>query len=393
MAPSSLREEWAAEQEKLSKLSITRDELDWCVHGQFIHGLQHVASVDVSFFPDRLHAVAAVVVLTYPDMKVVYECLATFRLAVPYMAGFLAFREVPALKVMLDKVPSKFKPQVVLVDGNGVFHPRRCGSATHLGILTGLPTVGVAKDILQVGDVNAKVARIVADQLDKASDWAPLKGKSSDGQEPLAVLLRPSDAKRLLVVSAGHKISLNSAAVLTASLCKSSMPEPIRQADLRSRPAVWEWFDGVSLAKLKLGAGDLLEIDVPDLHAVDDAEPDAKRARHTRIDQEGRNQDKSSHRKKKGPLKESLVWRVKASPQECDAKAKIGSVVKEIVACEETAFESDARICNSTLPDSLLVDNWFLDDDVSSSSEVVHHSSSFWGFLTSSLCGLCVVRT
>merc|ERR1719456_922345 len=192
-----------AEQERLAKLCVETDELDWTAHGQFIEGLRHVAGVDVSFFPDGTHAVAAVVVISYPQMEVVYERCATFKLKVPYMAGFLAFREVPALKAMLEKVPSKWQPQVVLVDGNGVFHPRRCGSATHLGIVTGLPTVGVAKDILQVGDVNVSTARDIAKTLGP-SDWAPLVRDCGKG-DPLAVLLRPNAGKKTVVVSVGHK--------------------------------------------------------------------------------------------------------------------------------------------------------------------------------------------
>merc|ERR1719313_1815268 len=100
---------------------------------------------------------------------------------------------------MLDMVPEKWRPQAVLVDGNGVFHPRRCGSATHLGIVTGLPTIGVAKDILQVGDVNVSTARQVSQKLQGASDWAPLV--ADDRNEPLAVLLRPSSGQKTVVVS------------------------------------------------------------------------------------------------------------------------------------------------------------------------------------------------
>merc|ERR1712066_291728 len=95
---------------------------------------------------------------------------------------------------------------------------------------------------------------------------------------PLAVLLRPTNAKRQVVVSAGHRISLNTAVLLTTSLCKSSIPEPIRQADLRSRAAVWAWFDGTSLAKLKLGSGDLLEISVPAVQLADKVQREVERA-------------------------------------------------------------------------------------------------------------------
>merc|ERR1719313_1720645 len=164
-ASQSVRDAWVAEQSRLAKLCVDTDDLDWSLQNGSISGLQHVAGLDISFFPDGTHAVAAVVVVSYPDLEVLYEQCATFQLKVPYMPGFLAFREVPAFKAMLEKVPSKWRPQVVLVDGNGVFHPRRCGAATHLGIVTGLPTIGAAKDVLQVGDINVATARALAEKL------------------------------------------------------------------------------------------------------------------------------------------------------------------------------------------------------------------------------------
>jgi deoxyinosine 3'endonuclease (endonuclease V) len=316
-----------AEQERIAKLCVDTDSLDWSAQGEFIQGLRHVAGVDVSFFPDGLHAVAAVVVTSFPDLEVVYEHCATFKLQVPYMPGFLAFREVPALKTMLDKVPSKWKPQAVLVDGNGVFHPRKCGAATHLGIVTGLPTIGVAKDVLQVGDINVQTARAVAEKLQGPGDWAPLVG-TKDGAQPLAALLRLASGKRTVVVSGGHRVSLETAAVLTASLCKTSIPEPIRQADLRSRAAVRAWFTGRSLSKLKMskqaGAGDLLQImvrEVPEITTLGNAttitSSNKFQSECPPADCESSKQNMKKHHQKSS--KSKLVWRVKtrsAEPKE-----------------------------------------------------------------------------
>jgi deoxyinosine 3'endonuclease (endonuclease V) len=372
MASTSLRDEWVAEQERLAKLCLTSDHIDWCVHGKFVHGLRYVAGVDVSFFPDKIHAVAAVVVLSYPDMKVVYERCATFRLTVPYMVGFLAFREVPALKAMLEKVPGKYKPQVVLVDGNGVFHPRRCGSATHLGIVTDMPTIGVAKDVLKVDDVGVRVASQIASKLQEASDWAPLTRDGDVNGEPLAMLLRPNFGKKTLVVSAGHRVSLNTAVVLTASLCKSTIPEPIRQADLRSRAAVRSWFDGASLAKLKLGAGDLLDIAVPNLETSESNEPVTKRPRREQLHVEG--SGRASKRK--------LVWKVKTVQSHANSTHETATVIGD------AALDSESTRTPVT-EDSLSLDNdvVILDADEDTPSE-----SLLWRFLKTSLCGLCIAR-
>jgi len=369
-APKSLRESWVAEQERLAKYCVDTDSLDWSVHGQFIEGLRHVAGVDVSFFPDGVHAVAAVVVCSYPQMEVVYEDCATFKLRVPYMPGFLAFREVPALKAMLEKVPSKLRPQAVLVDGNGVFHPRRCGSATHLGIVTGLATIGVAKDVLQVGDVTVETAREVADKLQGASDWAPLAG-NDNSSEPLAALLRPASSKKTVVISVGHKVSLRTAVVLTASLCKASIPEPIRQADLRSRKAVRAWFEGTCLRKLKMpredGAGDLLQMMMPELNVFCNA---------TNVIEADTSKSTKKSKKHDGKVsKAKLAWRVKAVP---------------ILSADGLHTNSTEQAVAEEKCESAMI--WGKASRKASAAEDSSWSVGVWKFLRQ-LGGLCVVRT
>lgn len=243
MCPPSGCVAWETEQRRIARMAIDKDDVDWTMHGQFICGLQRVGGVDISFFPDGLHAVAAVVVLSCTSFEILYERCAIFKLTVPYINGFLAFREVPALSQLLDAVPEHFKPQVVLVDGNGLYHPRRCGAATHLGVATGLPTVGVAKTVMKVGDTGFKEARAVAETLKRASDWAPLLGHENTDGEAFAAILRPHDCKKMLVVSPGHRVSLQTAVQVVASLCLHNIPEPIRQADLRSRARVQDWID------------------------------------------------------------------------------------------------------------------------------------------------------
>lgn len=313
-ASQGVREAWVAEQSRLAKLCVDTDDLDWSLQGESIHGLRHVAGVDVSFFPYGTHAVAAVVIVSYPDMEVLYERCATFQLKVPYMPGFLAFREVPALKAMLQKVPSKWRPQVVLVDGNGVFHPRMCGSATHLGIVVGMPAIGVAKDVLQVGDVNVSTAQKLGEKLQKAGEWTPLFANRSD-EHPLAALLRPCENKKTVVVSVGHKISLNTAIHLTALLCKSGVPEPIRQADLRSRAAVKAWFEWTPLMKLKMpaqeGAGDLLQIALPEREALRNSTIHNVSSEH-----DSKTWQTLSKKDSGRTSKSKLVWRVKVSPKQ-----------------------------------------------------------------------------
>lgn len=230
-----------------------REDFGWSLSacGSKIDGLERVAGVDLSVFPDQGHGVAAVVILSFPALEVIYEKCVTVHITVPYIPSYLAFREVPAIAALLNAVPAALKPQIVFADGNGAFHPRRCGLATHLGITIGLPTIGVAKEVMKVDDVGSAVACEVAKTLKRGGDWAPLVGPS--GADPLAVLLRPSDtSSNTIVVSTGHLVSLPTAATISAAMCRSTVVEPIRQADRKSRAAVKAWLAGTHLDALEL---------------------------------------------------------------------------------------------------------------------------------------------
>jgi deoxyinosine 3'endonuclease (endonuclease V) len=244
---------WPAEQKRLAALRVDHDELDWSLteDGEFC-GLRLIAGLDLSRFPDDSYAVATVVILSFPQLDVVYERSVIVWSTVPYVRGFLAFREVPSLAALLKEVPAQMTPQIVYVDGNGAFHPRQCGAATHLGVATGFPTIGVAKKVMAVGEVNTTVARKVSRELQRGGTWAPLVASDSTS-EAVAALLRPTDGRAPpLVVSTGHRISLKTAATLTAAVCLHRVAEPIRQADLRSRQAVRSWLAGAELPTVYL---------------------------------------------------------------------------------------------------------------------------------------------
>src|SRR5262249_35699314 len=108
--------------------------------------VRFVAGADVHFVqrPDLAHAV--VLVLSYPDLRPVEVQEAEIVVTVPYRAGFLSFREIPPLLAAFERVQTH--PDLVLVDGQGIAHPRRLGLASHLGLFLEVPTVGVAKSLL-----------------------------------------------------------------------------------------------------------------------------------------------------------------------------------------------------------------------------------------------------
>ncbi|XP_040845760.1 endonuclease V isoform X3 [Ochotona curzoniae] len=144
---------WKREQARLRARVVQRDTEAWQREPGF-SGLRRVGGVDVSCVKgDSVRACASLVVLSYPELQVLYEESRLVSLTAPYVSGFLAFREAPflvdAVQRLQEKAPD-LMPQVLLVDGNGVLHHQGFGVACHLGVLTDLPCVGVAKKLLQV---------------------------------------------------------------------------------------------------------------------------------------------------------------------------------------------------------------------------------------------------
>lgn len=122
------------------------------------HLLKRVAGVDISAAKsDNNLAVVALVILDYKSLVVLYEKYELVYLKQPYVPGFLAFREVDHLIKMFDDLrvyDKSLLPDIILVDGNGVFHSNRFGLACHLGVLTNLPTFGCSKTVFAVDGLN-----------------------------------------------------------------------------------------------------------------------------------------------------------------------------------------------------------------------------------------------
>lgn len=179
--------------------------------------LQYVAGVDVGFEESGAVTRAAAVLLDARTLAPVAEVVARQATRMPYIPGLLSFRELPALLQALSELPQL--PDLVFVDGQGIAHPRRLGIAAHLGVVTGLPTVGVAKSIL-VGSHDE-----VGPQR---GDRQPLLHKG----DIIGCVLRSKDRIRPLIVSPGHRVSMASAVELVlAFTTKYRLPEPTRLAD------------------------------------------------------------------------------------------------------------------------------------------------------------------
>lgn len=187
--------------------------------------LRTIAGVDVGFEEGGAVTRAAAVLLDAETLQPVAEHLARIPTSMPYIPGLLSFRELPAVLQALSGLPHA--PDLVFCDGQGIAHPRRLGIAAHLGVVSGLPTIGVAKKIL-VG-THEELGASRGDQVDLVYQG-----------EVLGAVLRSKDGVRPLIVSPGHRVSLASAPLLVmACVTRYRLPEPTRLADrLASRRAV-----------------------------------------------------------------------------------------------------------------------------------------------------------
>lgn len=244
MVPEEVMEKWASEQLELKQKVIEADadvvmEMRRVVEGWSERDCQfYLGGVDISFVKgDNVNACAALVVVSFPDLEVVYEDYEMIKLTAPYISGFLAFREVDFLVALFNKVKKKnpkYTPDVILVDGNGMLHRRHFGLACHLGVLLDIPCVGVAKKLCQVDGLEKNEAHTdKIKSLTKGGDMFPLYG---DSGKCLGMTLRSHDTStNPIYVSTGHRITLDTAVWLVHKCCKYRIPEPVRQADVNSR--------------------------------------------------------------------------------------------------------------------------------------------------------------
>lgn len=178
--------------------------------------MQRVAGVDVGFEDDGAITRAAVVVLSFPELHVIDRAVARVPTTFPYVPGLLSFREIPAVLAALARV--RCAPELLLCDGQGLAHPRRFGVACHLGVLTDLPSIGVAKSRL-CGTHGAVPAERGA--------WAPLV----DGNETIGAVLRTRVGVQPVYVSIGHRVSLPTAIdFVMRCTTRYRLPETTRQA-------------------------------------------------------------------------------------------------------------------------------------------------------------------
>lgn len=177
---------------------------------------RRLAGVDVGFEAGGAVTRAAVVVLDGATLAVVDRALARRPTTFPYVPGLLSFREIPAILEALDALTAA--PQVLLCDGQGIAHPRRFGLAAHLGVLTGIPSIGVAKTRL-VGE-HGPVP-------EGRGEWCALEHEG----ERIGAVLRTRPGVKPVYVSVGHRVGLAAAIRVVMSVTtRYRLPETTRAA-------------------------------------------------------------------------------------------------------------------------------------------------------------------
>lgn len=195
-----------------------------------------LVGVDVAYDDERDLVAAAAVALDAVTLEVVEEATAVGRVAFPYVPGLLAFREIPTVLDALGRLGRT--PDLVVCDGYGLAHPRRFGLASHLGVLTGLPAIGVAKNPFTSRYELPGVERGASSPLWDSRD--PGGGAGGPGEEEVVGrVLRTQKGVKPVFVSVGHRIDLDRACAHTLHLTpKYRIPETTRAADALCRRAL-----------------------------------------------------------------------------------------------------------------------------------------------------------
>jgi deoxyribonuclease V len=183
-----------------------------------IENPRYIAGVDISV--DRLEktGTAAVVVLGYPGFEIAEVQVVTDRIDFPYVPGLLTFREAPLTLAACEKLT--VTPDIIMVDGQGVAHPRRVGLASHLGLCLDTPTIGCAK------------SRLIGEHVEPGMEAGSYTDLSDRG-EVIGAVVRTRSGVSPVFVSIGHRISLPSAIHWVMACCRGyRLPEPTRLAHM-----------------------------------------------------------------------------------------------------------------------------------------------------------------
>ena len=185
------------EQIRLAKKVVIKDDYS---------DLTTIGGCDQAFFENKI--ISSVVVLEYETLKLIEKKHAVSDLTMPYVPGFLSYRESPVIVEAFNKL--KTRPDILMVDGNGILHQRRIGMASHLGLLLDQVTLGVAKSLL-MGEIR--------------------DGKVYVNDEARAFEVKTKDFAKPVYISPGHRVCMKtSLEIFNHCMQDHKLPEPLRLA-------------------------------------------------------------------------------------------------------------------------------------------------------------------
>jgi len=170
--------------------------------------IETVAGIDVAYPDNEFHeACGACVILDYHTMQVIEESVVFSPTDFPFISTYFSYRELPIVQKLINQL--RLTPSMVLLDGNGIIHPARCGFASHAGVTLDIPTIGVAKTLLY-GTI--KDSKVIIDKEQRGYAFSKKHG------------IRP------IYVSPGHRVSLKTSVKVVKHLSSLKNPEPLRHA-------------------------------------------------------------------------------------------------------------------------------------------------------------------
>ena len=186
------------EQLRLAKKVIVKDDFD---------NIQFIGGCDQTFIDNKV--VSTVVVLDYHTLKLVERTYAIADAPIQYIPGFRSYRESPAVIEAVSKLNQR--PDILMIDGNGILHTHKIGIASHLGILLDTPTIGISKKLIIGEEKNGKI--------------------TIDG-ETCGIEMKTKTHAKPIYISPGHRVSLKTATevVKNCMIEKHKLPEPLHQA-------------------------------------------------------------------------------------------------------------------------------------------------------------------
>jgi endonuclease V len=238
-----------SEQTRLAKQVIQTNTLSFSSTPPFA-GLKYIAGVDISFVKNTNKACAMLTILNYPSLTLAYKTYDIVEMTEEYIPFYLAFREVRHLLHLFQRAQQESLetyPQIVFVDGGGVWHPKGLyctsyshflglGLASHLGVLLSIPTIGLAKSLLFLPDLPTSISyESIREKITPDTPSFHVYGDSGTLYGAAVIPRHATNVEKPVYVSVGHLVDLATAVELVHATAKYRIPEAIRAADAGSR--------------------------------------------------------------------------------------------------------------------------------------------------------------